>query len=266
MADSALYSEKKARFGKMLTVYGRKPALEALQDASLACHALHLADNNREGGIIAELTALAGRRNVPVSHHSRAELARISKNGKQDQGVALDVLCPAFEGIDSYLLERADKSSHVRLLALDGISNPANLGMIIRSAAAGAVDGIICPRRGNAALGPLVIKASAGTVYRAPLLRCESLPEALRRCRERGFEICTLAADAGESLFDYRPRPAVVYVLGNETEGVSTEVESLADTRLAIPMRNGVESLNVAVTASLIAFAPAFGAGHHLDR
>ena len=182
MADSALYSEKKARLGTMLTVYGRKPALEALQDASLACHALHLADNNREGGIIAELTALAGRRNVPVSHHSRAELARISKNGKQDQGVALDVLCPAFEGIDSYLLERADKSSHVRLLALDGISNPANLGMIIRSAAAGAVDGIICPRRGNAALGPLVIKASAGTVYRAPLLRCESLPEALRRC------------------------------------------------------------------------------------
>jgi 23S rRNA (guanosine2251-2'-O)-methyltransferase len=119
------------------------------------------------------------------------------------------------------------------------------------------IDGIICPRRGNAALGPLVIKASAGTLYRAPLLRCESLGDALRLCREGNIEICILAADAQASLFDYRPSGAVVYVLGNETEGVSPAVEALADTRLAIPMRNGVESLNVAVTASLIAFAPA---------
>ena len=57
MTDSALYTRKKARFSRMLTVYGRKPALEALRDESLGCHALHLADNNREGGIIAELTA-----------------------------------------------------------------------------------------------------------------------------------------------------------------------------------------------------------------
>ena len=91
MADSALYTEKKARFSRMLTVYGRKPALEALQDENLRCHALHLADNNREGGIVSELTAQAARRGVAVLHHSRAELARISKNGKQDQGVAVDI-------------------------------------------------------------------------------------------------------------------------------------------------------------------------------
>ena len=61
---------------------------------TLRCHALHLADNNREGGIVAEMTAQAARRGVAVLRHSRAELARISKNGKQDQGVAVDVACP----------------------------------------------------------------------------------------------------------------------------------------------------------------------------
>jgi 23S rRNA (guanosine2251-2'-O)-methyltransferase len=257
MPDSDTYNEKMARFSKVLTVYGRKPALETLQDERLQCQALHLADNNREGGIVAQLSAEAARRGIPVRHHSRAELARISKNGKQDQGVAVDVLCPSFDNIDNYLATD-QHSRNTRLLALDGISNPANLGMIIRSAAAGCVDGILCPRRGTAALGPLVIKASAGTLYRAPLLRCDSLPTALQQCQARGFEVCTLAADASHSLFDYRPSGPVVYVLGNETVGVSTAIEALADTRLAVPMRNSVESLNVAVTASLIAFAPAF--------
>ncbi|MDH4040110.1 MAG: RNA methyltransferase [Gammaproteobacteria bacterium] len=259
MTDSALYTRKKARFSRMLTVYGRKPALEALRDESLGCHALHLADNNREGGIIAELTAEAARRGVEVIHHSRAELARISKNGKQDQGVAVDIACPGFRTLEDFLPSLLQDRA-LRLLALDGISNPANLGMIVRSAAAGQVDGIIWSPRGNAALGPLVIKASAGTLYRAPLVIAGELPAALRQCRENGAGICILDANATTSLFDYRPARHCVYVLGNETEGVSAAVRELADTALSIPMANGVESLNVAVTASLIAYAGLLGA------
>jgi 23S rRNA (guanosine2251-2'-O)-methyltransferase len=106
----------------------------------------------------------------------------------------------------------------------------------------------------------LVIKASAGTVYRAPILICPTLPDALEQCRAQGARICTLQADAQQSLFQYDPGAFCVYVLGNETDGVSDRASALADTRLSIPMRNGVESLNVAVTASLIAF------GTYLDR
>lgn len=242
----------------MLTIYGRKPALEALQDDALPCHALHLADNNREGGIVAQLLAEAGRRGVAIQHHSRAELARISKNGKQDQGVALDIACPAFRTLEDWL-PSLENGPAQRLLALDGISNPANLGMIVRSAAAAGVDGILWTRRGNAALGPLVIKASAGTLYRAPLVIGAELAPALQQCQALGVEICLLAADAPGSLFAHRPRRHSVYVLGNETEGVSAAVRQLADTALSIPMANGVESLNVAVTASLIAYAGFFG-------
>jgi 23S rRNA (guanosine2251-2'-O)-methyltransferase len=253
MSDSSDYSEKRAFFDRVLTVYGRNPVLETLQNETLVCHALHLAENNREGGIVGEIIKSAKRLGVPIKIHSRGELARISKNGKQDQGVAVDVLCPSFRQLDDFLAEPAAQPR--RLLALDGITNPQNLGMIIRSAAAGAIDGILLPRKGTAALGPLVIKASAGTLYRAPLLLCASLPEALKRCQEHGAQVCALEAQATHSLFGHREQNFCIYVLGNETEGVSAAVGALADLRLSIPMRNGVESLNVAVTASLIAYA-----------
>jgi 23S rRNA (guanosine2251-2'-O)-methyltransferase len=258
MPASSDYREKKSFFDRVLTVYGRKPVLETLENKTLVCHALHLAHSNREAGIVTDIKHRAEALGVPVKFHSREELARISKNGKQDQGVAVDVLCPSFRGLADFLEQPSVQPR--RLLALDGITNPQNLGMIVRSAAAGDVDGILLPRKGTAALGPLVIKASAGTLYRAPLLLCDALPEALRLCQEHGAQVCTLDAGAALSLFEHKGHDFSIYVLGNETEGVSAAVSALADTRLSIPMRNGVESLNVAVTASLIAF------GNYLDR
>jgi 23S rRNA (guanosine2251-2'-O)-methyltransferase len=97
--DSAEYRKKKAFFDKVLTVYGRKPVLEALQDEQLQCHTLHLAGSNRDTGIIRDIRQLADARGLSVKQHTREQLARISKNGKQDQGVALDILCPAFRSI-----------------------------------------------------------------------------------------------------------------------------------------------------------------------
>ncbi len=252
--DSASYKSKKAFYDRVLTVYGRKPALEALRDKDLQCHTLHLANSNRSGGIVTELTEAARARDVPVREHSREALSRISKNGKQDQGVALDILCPAFRSLQTYL-EQLAMLPRQRVLSLDGISNPQNLGMILRSASAGHIDAVLWSRKGNAALGPLVIKASAGTLYRAPLVLCDSQLEALKALAQKDFEICSLEANASQSLFTHKPAGNVAYVLGNETDGVSQPVAKLADTALSIPMNNGVESLNVAVTASLIAYA-----------
>ena len=256
--DSNSYRAKKAFYDRVLTVYGRKPVLEALRDTRLQCHTLHLASSNRSGGIIAELTAVAGERDIPIREHSREALSRISKNGKQDQGVALDILCPAFRSLQTYLGQLPGLTRQ-RVLALDGISNPQNLGMILRSASAGSIDAVLWSRKGNAALGPLVIKASAGTLYRAPLVLCDSQVGALKELSSRGFDICSLEARASQTLFDYRPAGHAAFVLGNETDGVSPEVSRLADSVLSVPMNNGVESLNVAVTASLIAYAERIG-------
>ncbi len=256
--DSEAYRAKKAFFDRVLTVFGRKPVLEALQDHDLQCHALHLAGSNRDSDILRKIVTLAEARDLTIEHHSRQALARISRNGKQDQGVALDIVCPSFNNLRDYLRQLSASAAPQRVLALDGVSNPQNLGMIIRSVTAAGMDGIVWSRRGNASLGPLVIKASAGTLYRAPLLIATSLGEALGDCRDHGFEVCVLDAAAEQDLFRHRAASHCVYVLGNESEGISPAAQAAADRRLAIPMANNVESLNVAVTASLIAYATYF--------
>ncbi len=249
--DSEQYLARKQFFEQMLTIYGRKPVLEALQDESLPAYRLHLADSNRKDGIIRDIQALAQQRGIETLFHSRDALARISRNGRQDQGVALDITLPGYRDITT-LSEPLPES--LRLLALDRITNPQNLGMIIRSVAASGIDGLLLPKNGCASLGPLVIKASAGTLFKAPIYHCQELHRTLEGLQQRGCRIATLSSHAKESLLDWQPPGPTVYVLGNETEGVSKIISKLSDTALGIPMHNGVESLNVAITAALIAF------------
>ena len=237
--------------GRGVTLYGRKPALEALQDPALTIHCLHLAESNRPTGIIAQIIAEAERRGVAIRHHDRQALSRISKNGRQDQGVALDVVCPRFMSLEAFIDVAKGPQT---ILALDGLTNPQNVGMIIRSAVAAGIDGVLYPKRGIASLGPLVIKASAGNIFRAPLIRCESTVAGVTTLKSEGYQVAILEASATASLFEFRATGDVVAVLGGESDGIGREVEALADTRLSIPMANGVESLNVAVTAALVAF------------
>ena len=123
--------------GRGLTLFGRKPALEALEDTSLTIHCLHLADSNRPTGIIAQIIKEAEQRGSAIRYHDRQARARISKNGKQDQGVALDVARPNFMSLEAFV-DLPEKPRSV--LALDGVTNPQNVGMIIRSAVAAGVD------------------------------------------------------------------------------------------------------------------------------
>lgn len=250
--DSESYRAKKQFFGSLLTVYGRKPVLEALRDPAVTLFRLHLAESNKPAGILDEIKAIAERQGAEVRHHDRKGLSRISKNSKQDQGVAADLQCAGYQSYQQFL-QKPPKHAY-RLLALDRITNPQNLGMIIRSACAGAIDGILLPEKGGAQIDSLVIKASAGTLFRAPILRCERLSEALSALRTAGAEVCALSSHAQQTLGEFQPNAPCVYVLGNETEGVSKEAEQYCNRRIRIPMNNGVESLNVAVTAALIAF------------
>lgn len=251
LADSPEYKKKKAFFDSMLTVFGRKPVLEALQDADIELYRLHLADSNRPDGIVKDILRLADKRGVEVCYHDRKALSRISKNSKQDQGVAADLKLSQYQSLTDFVAA-ADEYS---LVALDGVSNPQNVGMIIRSVAASPATALLLPRKGCAALSPLVIKASAGALFKARIIYCNDIASGLLQLKDHGASVCTLSSHAKHSLYDYQPAAKNVYVLGNETTGVSSQVESLSDTSINIPMRNGVESLNVAVTAALLAFA-----------
>ncbi len=252
MNDSPEYQAKKRFYDKILTVYGRKPVLEALQEKDVEVHRLHLADSNKSGGIVSEILTLAKAKGAEVIYHDRKALSRISKNSKQDQGVAVDLVCQGYANYKDFLAQPPRRN--YELLALDGITNPQNLGMIIRSACAGGIDGILLPSKGTAKIDPLVIKASAGTLFKATILRCDNLAEALGEFQAAGASICGLSSHANLELNQLDESGARIFVLGNETEGVSDAVSKLSDVLVSIPMNNGVESLNVAVTGSLIAF------------
>lgn len=253
MKDSAQYQKKKAFFDSLITIYGRKPVLEALQDQQLSIYKLHLADSNKSGGIIDQISELAKTREIPVQWHDRQSLSRISRNSKQDQGVAADIAVSDHQSLDDFLAQQSSDKPF-RLIALDSITNPQNLGLIIRSVCAGYIDGLIIPKKGCAAISPLVIKASVGTLFKTRILHCDKLADSLQRLQQHNVKVCTLSSHASQSLFDFQATGSVVYVLGNETDGVSDAVSKLSDLQLAIPMNNGVESLNVAITAALIAF------------
>lgn len=254
VTDSEHYLAKKQALAKTLTIFGRKPVQEAMEDRSLRAQKLHLASTNQNSELIAKLLALAEQRQVPVQRHANREsLARISKNGKQDQGVALDIECPEFDTFESFY---ADMPERFFLLALDKVTNPQNLGMIVRSVCASPATGLLLPAKGCAKLDSLVIKASAGTLFKTRIIRCQTLGEVLTQLARARTDILGLAAEATEFWPHLKPRPRSVFVLGNESNGLSPEVRACCNGLVAIPMTRGVESLNVSVAASLVAFQP----------
>ncbi len=253
--DSDEYTARKRFFASILTIYGRKPVLEALQDTRLQPYKLHLADSNKAAAIVQDIENAARKRGVAIEFHNKQALSRISKNGKQDQGVALDLRCAGFSGEDEYF---ADLPDSFELVALDSITNPQNLGMIIRTVCASPMHGLLIPEKGCARLDALVIKASAGTLFKARLIFCKDLAQTLQRFQTHGTEVYGLAADARQTVGQLDAGTRSIFVLGNETRGLSTECREICTRFVSIPMANQVESLNVSIAAALIAFRGIF--------
>ncbi len=249
-SDTPEYLAKKAFFDKVLTIYGRNAVMEALEDEAVTIHKLHFSKSNKDADVLEQMKSIAKKRGIEVAYHDKQSLSRISKNAKQDQGVALDIVLEHFGDEDGFMATH----KAYRIIALDGVTNPQNLGMIIRSCAAGNVDAILLPTKGAAQISPLVIKASAGTLFKMPIIKTTDLTKTLSSFQEDGANLYTLSSHATHSYKEKNYSSKTIFVLGNESEGVSEAVENLSDEQIIIPMQREVESLNVAVTASLLAF------------
>ncbi len=226
--------------------------MEALEDDSLKLFRLHLSKSNKPSAQLKEMEKLAQKRGVEILYHDKQSLSRISKNAKQDQGVALDIETINFPTLDEFVTSH----SSYRIIALDGLTNPQNIGMIIRSCAAGDIDAVLLPWKKNSTISPLVIKASAGTLFRIPIIKTQSLKESLTTLQMSGAVVYGLDSGADSGISDISDKPKSIFVLGSESEGMSPEIKNICDKYVSIAMRRGVESLNVAVTASLIALCP----------
>lgn len=250
MQDSPEYLRKKAFYDSLITLYGRNVAVEVLRDESLKIHKLHLSKSNRSDETTDEILRLAQERGIEVKYHTKDALSRISKNSAQDQGVALDVEAKNYRNAEAIMSDFPDT---FRLIALDGINNPQNLGMIIRSCAASQIDGIILPKKNSTKLSPLVMKASAGTLFKLPIYYCDTLESVFPL---RDTAVIILSSHASQTIHELQTPKRAVFVLGNESEGVSEAVMKLSTHAVSIPMHRGVESLNVAVTAGIVSFLP----------
>ncbi len=246
------YLAKKQRYDNMITLFGRKPVLEILQSSNTDIHRLHLATSNKSSPVMDEIEELAVSRRIDIHHHNRQELSRISKNARQDQGVAVDIVAPNYQSLSE--LAAQDIGPGFELLLLDRITNSQNLGMIIRSVAASPLAGMILPKAGCARLDPLVFKASAGTLLKATIYHCANTSSAIPELKRMGFTVCGLDAKATIKLASLQDNLPRTLVIGNETDGLSPEVRMACDQLVNIPLANQVESLNVAAVAALVAF------------
>lgn len=242
---------------RVIIVYGRMPVLEALRDDRRTVARLVIA-SNAQGPAVDEILTVAARRAVSPERLPADRIARISGNGRHDQGVAAAVVAPHFESVEEWL-DRRDRNEMVRAVVLDGVTNPANVGLVVRTAVAAGIDGVVLPRAGSPDVGPLVIKASAGVAFDAPIVRAATARAALEVVAGAGFRLYGLAAPAssqsGRSLFDdagFARRCA--FVLGNESYGLSPAVADLVHEWVSIPLAGEVESLNVAVAAGVVCF------------
>lgn len=234
---------------RFITVYGRNPVHEVLLDPDLHVDKVVIADGARGSGI-REIQQAARTRGVEVQHASAERVKKLAGNGRQDQGVFADVVAPRMRPLDLALATGQLRT----VVVLDGITTPANVGMILRSATAAGIDGIVVPRRGVASIDPLVVKASAGVAFRAPILKAFTAEQAVRDLKERGFHIVGLDAGGDDDLFSAHLPEPIAFVLGSETAGHGPEVAELVDTWVSIPMAGGVESLNVSAAAAIVCF------------
>ena len=237
----------------MITLYGRKPVLEILLDPETSIFRLHLAESNQRGDTITQIRKIAQKRGIDIITHPKGALSRISKNARQDQGVAIDIAPPKYQSVEQV----SDNAG--QLLALDGITNPQNLGMIVRSVAASPMNGLLLPKKGCAKIDPLVHKASAGTLIKSSIYHCPTIESGLKSLRSKGYQLIGLTGDVDLSLRDIgNGNEKTVFVLGNETTGISEPILALCDELACIPLESGVESINVAMAATLVAFRSTF--------
>jgi 23S rRNA (guanosine2251-2'-O)-methyltransferase len=264
----AVYAPKESPFltGGRLTLYGRKPVLEALSNLKVTPQKLFISIQ-AQGDLIKEIKRTAKEIGVPVQRCSAQELSRISKQGRQDQGVALDVQAPLLsslkEGLDT--VKHSNSDFDPLLFLVDGIQNPSNLGLLIRTLCATSLTALIVPKSKNTPLNPLVIKASAGFAFKAPIWQIDHALNAAQILKQQGYTLCGLRGYDADDLYEWsqqrlqdfthHPQPQKrVWVLGNETDGISRELEPLIDTWISLPMSRQVESLNVAIAGSIVAY------------
>ncbi|UQN15549.1 23S rRNA (guanosine(2251)-2'-O)-methyltransferase RlmB [Gulosibacter sp. ACHW.36C] len=235
-------------------VTGRNAAVEALR-AEIPATTVYVAQNIEVDDRIKEIIQLAAKRQIPMLEVTRQELDRMVPFDAVHQGVAVKV--PPYEYSDPVeLAERVISRGDVPLLvALDGITDPRNLGAIIRSVAAFGGHGVIVPQRRAAGMTATAWRTSAGAAARLPVALASNLTNTIKSLKQQGVFVVGLDGDGDVELpgLDLATSPLLV-VVGSEGKGLSRLVAEQCDAIVSIPIDAATESLNAGIAASVTCY------------
>jgi 23S rRNA (guanosine2251-2'-O)-methyltransferase len=231
-------------------VVGRNPVVEALR-AGVPAVALYLSTALERDPRIDEIRALAGHLELPIHDGGRSDLDRLA-GGAVHQGVVLTTRPFDYLHPDDLLRRAQEASSAPLIVALDGVTDPHNLGAIARSAAAFGADGLVVPERRSVGVTAAAWKASAGTLVRLPVAKAGNLVRTLTAYAEAGLMLAGLdgRGDIDLDALELAAGPLVL-VVGAEGRGLSRLVGERCDLTVRIPLSGSVESLNASVAAGV---------------
>jgi 23S rRNA (guanosine2251-2'-O)-methyltransferase len=228
---------------------GRNPVVEALR-ARIPATALYVAHGIDIDDRINEAVRTATDRGIALLEISRGELDRMT-GGVLHQGIGLQVPPYSYETFDDLVADAVEQTEPM-LVALDGVTDPRNLGAVVRSAAAFGAHGVFLPERRAAGMTATAWRTSAGAAARLPIAQVTNLTRALKKCQDEGFTVVGLDADGETSIYELEAAVGpIVVVVGSEGRGLSRLVGETCDLRVSIPITSEVESLNASVAAAV---------------
>jgi 23S rRNA (guanosine2251-2'-O)-methyltransferase len=233
------------------TVTGRNSVLEALR-AKIPATAFYIAQRVEMDDRVKEMLAIATHRDIPVLEVTRPELDRMAGFDGVHQGVALKVPPYEYAHPQDLLEQVIDKGQTPLFVALDGITDPRNLGAILRSTAAFGGHAVIVPQRRSASVNSAAWKTSAGAAARIPVALAANLTAMLKDFKKQGVFVLGLDGGGDVSLPELQlaDRPVVI-VVGSEGKGLSRLVTETCDQIVSIPISSSTESLNAGIAASV---------------
>jgi 23S rRNA (guanosine2251-2'-O)-methyltransferase len=233
------------------TVVGRNPVVECLR-AGVPATALHVAIGTSADERVAEAVQLAADTGISILEVPRTDLDRIT-GGVLHQGLALQVPPYEYAHPDELLEAAADSGEPGLIVALDGVTDPRNLGAVVRSVGAFGGHGVVIPQRRAAGMTAVAWRTSAGTAARVPVARATNLTRTLREYATAGYMVAGLDAEGSVSLDEFElAADPLVLVVGSEGKGLSRLVKQTCDVTVSIPMAGPVESLNASVATGVV--------------
>jgi len=231
-------------------IYGINPLLEILKGHDRIIRKLVIA-SGKKGDSIRKILYLAKMNGIPVEFRDRDYLDR-QTGGKNHQGVVGFSEDFAYVTVDDIIAHRHGEFKNNLILILDGITDPQNLGSLIRTAHCFGANGVIIPKDRSASITASVMKASSGAAGYTPVAVEINLSNTIAYLKAQGFWIYGADAEKGQNMrtIDYMENIAVV--MGNEGKGIRPLIRKKCDFLLSVPMRGKIDSLNVSVAAGII--------------